>query len=73
MKAAAKDNQQGKASREVIRLLGRLLGTVIKEQYGQDAQSLKRGQADLDLVEEIRQHAVGEHRTAPPISGSTAG
>jgi len=62
MKAAAKDSGQGKASREVIRLLGRLLGTVIKEQYGQNAQSLKRGQADLDLVEEIRQHAVGEHR-----------
>lgn len=62
MKAAAKDGGQGKASREVIRLLGRLLGTVIKEQYGPDAQGLKRGQADLDLVEEIRQHAVGEHR-----------
>ena len=62
MKAAAKNSEQGKASREVIRLLGRLLGTVIKEQYGQDAHSLKRGQADLDLVEEIRQQSVGEHR-----------
>jgi phosphoenolpyruvate carboxylase len=62
MKAAGKDSQQGKASREIIRLLGRLLGTVIKEQYGQDAHSLKRGQADLDLVEEIRQQSVGEHR-----------
>ncbi|MGC9953054.1 MAG: phosphoenolpyruvate carboxylase [Rhizomicrobium sp.] len=62
MKAAAKGGLQDKASREVIRLLGRLLGTVIKEQYGQDASSLKRGQADLDLVEEIRQQSVGEHR-----------
>ncbi|HEY0282421.1 MAG TPA: phosphoenolpyruvate carboxylase [Rhizomicrobium sp.] len=62
MRAAVKDSGQGKASREVIRLLGRLLGTVIKEQYGQDAQSLSRGQADLDLVEEIRKQSIGEHR-----------
>jgi phosphoenolpyruvate carboxylase len=62
MKAAAADDQQRKASREVIRLLGRLLGTVIKEQYGQDAHSLKRGQGDLDLVEEIRKQSIGEHR-----------
>ena len=74
MKAAAKDGGQGKASREVIRLLGRLFGTVIKEQYGPDAQGLKRGQADLDLVEEIRQHSVGEHRRgAGRYRGSTAG
>jgi len=50
-------------SRETIRLLGRLLGTVIKEQYGQDEESLKRGQADLDLVETIRRQSVGEHRS----------
>jgi phosphoenolpyruvate carboxylase len=50
-------------SRETIRLLGRILGTVIKEQYGQDEESLIRGQADLDLVEEIRRQSVGEHRT----------
>jgi len=62
MNVAVKDSEQGKASRAVIRLLGRILGTVIREQYGQDAQSLKRGQADLDLVEEIRQQSVGEHR-----------
>ncbi|MDE2183231.1 MAG: phosphoenolpyruvate carboxylase [Alphaproteobacteria bacterium] len=55
-------NLQHKASRETIRLLGRILGTVIREQYGQDAASLARGQADLDLVEEIRQQSVGEHR-----------
>ncbi|MDE2133216.1 MAG: phosphoenolpyruvate carboxylase [Alphaproteobacteria bacterium] len=54
-----KDDQ---ASREIIRLLGRLLGNVIREQYGQDAPSLKRGQADLDLVEEIRLQSIGEHR-----------
>ncbi len=60
--AAANDTQQGRASRATIRLLGRLLGTVIREQYGQDEQSLKRGQADLDLVEEIRRQSVGEHR-----------
>ena len=62
MNVAIKDSDQGKASRAVIRLLGRVLGTVIREQYGKDAQSLKRGQADLDLVEEIRQQSVGEHR-----------
>jgi len=49
-------------SRETIRLLGRILGQVIREQYGQDAQSLKRGQADYEIVEGLRQHAVGEHR-----------
>ena len=65
MSATAKDTQQGRASREIIRHLGRLLGTVIKEQYGQDDVSLKRGQKDLDLVEEIRQQSVGEHRVGP--------
>jgi len=65
MNAVAKDTQQGTASREIIRLLGRLLGTVIREQYGQDGASLARGQTDLDLVEEIRQQSVGEHRAGP--------
>lgn len=50
-------------SRETIRLLGRILGQVIKEQYGQGAVELSRGQADLDLVEHIRRQSVGEHRT----------
>ena len=49
-------------NRETIRFLGRILGAVIREQYGQDDAGLKRGQADLDLVEEIRQQSVGEHR-----------
>ena len=59
---AVKDTQQGTTSRAVIRLLGRILGTVIREQHGQDARSLARGQTDLDLVEEIRRISVGEHR-----------
>lgn len=50
-------------SRETIRLLGRILGTVIKEQYGLADEALVRGQFDLDLVEEIRQQSVGEHRS----------
>ncbi len=50
-------------SRETIRFLGRILGTVIKEQYGAGEQALIRGQADLDLVETIRQQSVGEHRS----------
>src|SRR6185295_11238196 len=41
------------ASREIIRLLGRLLGEVIHEQHGQVA---------LDRVEQLRRHAVAEHR-----------
>jgi phosphoenolpyruvate carboxylase len=62
MSVPAKAVRQDRESRETIRLLGRVLGTVIREQYGQDAESLKRGQADLDLVEEIRRQSVGEHR-----------
>jgi phosphoenolpyruvate carboxylase len=50
-------------SRETIRFLGRILGTVIREQYGSGEQALVRGQADLDLVETIRQQSVGEHRS----------
>ncbi|MDR3528480.1 MAG: phosphoenolpyruvate carboxylase [Rhizomicrobium sp.] len=50
-------------SRETIRLLGRILGQVIKEQYGQGQVDVLRGQADLDLVEHIRRQSVGEHRT----------
>jgi phosphoenolpyruvate carboxylase len=49
-------------SRETIRLLGRILGAVIREQYGQDPASLKRGQTDYEMVEGLRQLAVGEHR-----------
>jgi phosphoenolpyruvate carboxylase len=63
MTAAVKDAREGKASRETIRLLGRILGTVIREQHGLDPDSLARGQADLDIVEEIRQQSVGEHRS----------
>jgi len=69
MSSLGKDSQQGRESRAVIRLLGRQLGTVIREQYGQREESLKRGQADLDLVEEIRQQSVGEHRDG---AGQTA-
>src|SRR5215831_9731313 len=41
------------ASREMIRLLGRLLGEVIRDQHGQTA---------LDRVEGLRREAVSEHR-----------
>jgi phosphoenolpyruvate carboxylase len=39
--------------REVIRLLGRLLGEVIREQHGPEA---------YQMVEDIRRHSVGEYR-----------
>src|SRR5438105_10883627 len=41
------------ASREVVRLLGRQLGEVIREQHGQTA---------FDRVEGLRRHVVAEHR-----------
>jgi phosphoenolpyruvate carboxylase len=50
-------------SHQTIRRLGRILGNVIKEQYGSSQTALKRGQHDLDLVEQIRQQSVGEHRS----------
>ena len=40
--------------RQAIRLLGRLLGDVIREQHGQAA---------FQLIEDIRQQVVGEHRS----------
>jgi phosphoenolpyruvate carboxylase len=49
-------------SYQTVRLLGRILGTVIKEQYGLGEAELKRGQHDLDLVEYIRRQSVGEYR-----------
>ena len=39
--------------RAFIRLLGRLLGEVIREQHGAEA---------FELVEDIRRQSVGEHR-----------
>src|SRR5579862_3244436 len=42
-----------RASRTLVRLLGRLLGDVIREQHGQ---------AVFDRIEEIRSRSVGEHR-----------
>ena len=50
-------------SHQTVRLLGRILGIVIKEQYGHGEAELKRGQLDLDLVEEIRRQSIGEHRS----------
>jgi phosphoenolpyruvate carboxylase len=41
------------ASRKMVRLLGRLLGDVIRDQHGQGA---------LDRVEGLRRHVVAEHR-----------
>ena len=40
-------------SRTIVRLLGRLLGDVIREQHGQRL---------FDRIEEIRRRSVGEHR-----------
>lgn len=41
------------SSRAIVRLLGRLLGDVIREQ---------QGQATFDLIEDIRARSVGEHK-----------
>ena len=41
------------ASRETVRLLGRQLGEIIREQHGQAA---------FDRVEDLRRHVVNEHR-----------
>jgi phosphoenolpyruvate carboxylase len=48
--------QAPSASRAAIRLLGRLLGEVIREQHGQKA---------YERVEDIRRMSVGEHREGP--------
>ncbi|HEU0096455.1 MAG TPA: phosphoenolpyruvate carboxylase, partial [Rhizomicrobium sp.] len=49
--------------RASIRLLGRLLGEVIREQHGDEA---------FALVEDIRRQSVGEHRAAPSGKGEAA-
>ena len=46
-------NDQPHADRAIIRLLGRLLGEVIREQHGPQA---------FELVEGIRRQSVDEHR-----------
>jgi phosphoenolpyruvate carboxylase len=46
-----------RASRAIVRLLGRLLGDVIREQHGQ---------AVFDRIEDIRSRSVGEHRAGAP-------
>jgi phosphoenolpyruvate carboxylase len=45
------------SSRTAVRLLGRLLGDVIREQHGQRL---------FDRIEEIRRRSVGEHRDGAP-------
>jgi phosphoenolpyruvate carboxylase len=47
----------GGSSRTAVRLLGRLLGDVIREQHGQKL---------FDRIEEIRRRSVGEHRDGAP-------
>jgi phosphoenolpyruvate carboxylase len=64
MKTTAKKVHADAHSRAVTRLLGRLLGNVIKEQYGHDTKSLKRGESDFALVEQIRRQSIGMHRSA---------
>ena len=49
----------GAASRDLIRLLGRQLGEVIRDQHGQGA---------LDRVEGVRRDVVGEHRQGRPVT-----
>ena len=49
----------GSASRASIRLLGRLLGDVIREQHGQRA---------YEQIEDIRRQSVGEHRDGADAS-----
>jgi phosphoenolpyruvate carboxylase len=52
--ARSERSEAGATSRGVVRLLGRLLGDVIREQ---------QGQATFDLIEHIRARSVGEHRS----------
>jgi phosphoenolpyruvate carboxylase len=47
------------SDRAIIRLLGRLLGEVIREQHGADA---------YQMVEDIRRQSVGEHRTGSEMT-----
>src|SRR5580698_1587983 len=49
-----------RASRALVRLLGRLLGDVIREQHGQ---------AVFDRIEEIRSRSVEEHRSGESDAG----
>ena len=65
MKTATKKNHADAHSRAVTRLLGKLLGNVIREQYGLDAKNRKRGESDFALVEEIRRLSIGVHRSSP--------
>ena len=46
------------SSRDIVRLLGRLLGDVIREQHGETA---------FGRVEELRRHVVAEHREGRPV------
>lgn len=46
----------------VVRLLGRILGKVIIEQYGTDPADVARGKADLELVESVRLQAIEGHK-----------
>ena len=59
--AAAPSSESAKAGaprgRSAMRLLGRLLGDVIREQHGQGV---------FDRIEEIRSRSVGEHRAGEP-------
>ena len=52
------------SSRAGVRLLGRLLGDVIREQ---------QGQSTFDQIEEIRSRSVGEHRRGEADAGAERG
>jgi len=56
-----KDGQRAApSSRAIVRMLGRLLGDVIREQ---------QGQATFEQIEQIRARSVGEHRRGEPDAG----
>jgi phosphoenolpyruvate carboxylase len=58
--APASQDPQTASSRAIVRLLGRLLGDVIRE---------TQGQATFDQIEEIRSRSVGEHRRGETDAG----
>jgi phosphoenolpyruvate carboxylase len=59
----AETNNNPRENRAFIRLLGRLLGEVIREQRGAEA---------FQLVEDIRRQSVGEHRSGLEPQGEIA-
>ena len=57
MDALSRRRAQPASSRAVVRLLGRLLGDVVREQHGLRL---------FNRIEEVRRRSVGEHRDGAP-------